>query len=136
MLAAGSLFTIGFVLARMRHLEAHKWLQTGGVILTTTMVVWMMVLPFRDFALPGIPQELNDRFYSVTLLHAVVGAIALLFGLYVALRGHGLVPNAIKFDNYGRYMRLAYTLYISTILIGVWVYFTWFVNNPNPPVFE
>jgi hypothetical protein len=32
-------------------------------------------------------------------------------------------------------MRTAYGLYILTILVGIIVYYTWFVIIPNPPVY-
>ena len=136
MLIVALLFTIGAGLAHLHRYTAHRWVQTSAATLNAILVLWMMVLPFRDFVLPGIPDQVGERFYAVTILHAVVGAVALPFGLFVVLRGNGLVPNRLKFKNYKPYMRAAYTLYILTILLGVWVYFAWFVNNPNPPVFE
>jgi len=136
MILVGLLFTIGAGLAHLHRYTAHRWVQTSAATLNAILVLWMMVLPFRDFVLPGIPDQVGERFYTVTILHAVVGAVALPFGLFVVLRGNELVPNRLKFKNYKPYMRVAYTLYILTILLGVWVYFTWFVNNPNPPTFE
>jgi hypothetical protein len=32
-------------------------------------------------------------------------------------------------------MRVSYALYVLATLIGVFVYLTWFVGNPNPPVY-
>ena len=136
MLIIGLLFTIGAGLAHLHRYTAHRWVQTSAASLSAILVLWMMVLPFRDFVLPGIPEQVGERFYAVTILHALLGAVALPFGLFVVLRGNELVPRRLKFTNYKPYMRLAYTLYILTILLGVWVYFAWFVNNPNPPVFE
>ena len=136
MLLVGLLFTIGAGLAHLHRYAAHRWVQTSAATLNAILVFWMMILPFRDFVLPGIPDQAGERFYAVTILHAVVGAVALPFGLFVVLRGNELVPKRLKFSNYKPFMRAAYTLYILTILLGVWVYFAWFVNNPNPPVYE
>ena len=61
-----------------------------------------------------------------------IGALALPFGLFVVLRGNELVPQRLKFSNHKGFMRVAYTIYILQILIGVRVYFTAYVNNPNP----
>jgi uncharacterized membrane protein YozB (DUF420 family) len=96
----------------------------------------MMVLPYRDFVAPGIPQRLNERFYSITALHASLGLAALVLGLFVALRGNGLMIKPLRFNNYKLFMRISYGLYILATLVGIWVYFTWFVNNPNPPVYQ
>ena len=95
-----------------------------------------MILPFRDFIAPGIPERLNESFYYVTTLHAFVGFSALLFGLFVVLRGNGLMIKPLRFNNYKLFMRISYALYMLATLIGIGVYFTWFVNNPNPPVYQ
>lgn len=136
MLFVAALFTVGAGLAHLHRYTAHRWVQTSAASLNAIMVLWMMILPFRDFVLPGIPNQVGERFYSVTILHAILGAVALPFGLFVVLRGNELVPERLKFSNYKRYMRVAYTLYMLATLAGVWVYFAWFVNNPNPPVYE
>jgi hypothetical protein len=33
-------------------------------------------------------------------------------------------------------MRTAYGLYLATILLGVWLYYIWYVVIENAPVFE
>ena len=99
------------------------------------MVLWMMILPFRDFILPGIPEEVGESFYLTTIVQALIGLVAIPFGLFVVLRGNGLVPEGLKFSNFKPYMRAAYVLYMLVILQGISVYLAWFVFNPNPPVF-
>ena len=136
MLLVAALFTTGFILARRGNYEAHRWVQTTAAIISTIMVMWMMVLPFRDFILPGIPEQAGERFYLTTILHALIGLVALPFGLFVVLRGNGLVLERLKFNNYKPSMRAAYALYMLVILEGIGVYFAWFVFNPNPPVFQ
>ena len=134
LVAAG--LTAGFVLARRGQYGAHRVVQTAAAGTNAVLVLWLMVLPFRDFIAPGVPQRLGERFYGVTTLHAVVGASALVFGLYVVLRANGLMPKPLRFRNYRRFMRVAYALYLAATLIGIAVYLTWFVGNPNPPTFS
>lgn len=136
MLLIAVLFTIGVYFAVQRRYQIHRWFQTAATALNTLMVAWMMILPFRDFVMPGLPQRLGERFYAVTTLHGLVGAAALGLGIFVTLRGNELVPSALKFSNYKGFMRLSYGLYMAATLIGVLVYLSWFVWNPNPPVFE
>jgi hypothetical protein len=70
------------------------------------------------------------------MIHALTGAIAFPFGVFVALRGNELVPQALKFNNYKLFMRTAYGLYLVATIIGILVYITWFVLIPNPPVYQ
>jgi uncharacterized membrane protein YozB (DUF420 family) len=135
-LLVATLFTIGFVLARQGRFNTHRWIQTVAAGINAILVLWMMILPFRDFIVPGLPGRVNERFYGVTTLHAAFGTSALIFGLFVVLRGNELVPKALKFNNYKLFMRISYALYMIATIIGIWVYITWFVNNPNPPVFK
>ena len=135
MILIASIFSVGVVLAVKKKYDLHRWVQTAAASLNAVMVLWMMILPYRDFVAPGIPAQLSDKFYAITTLHAFVGFFALTFGLFVTLRGNGLVPKALKFKNYKLFMRIAYGMYMLTTVLGIWVYLTWFVNNPNPPTY-
>jgi uncharacterized membrane protein YozB (DUF420 family) len=135
MLLTAALFSFGFYLARKGKFNTHKWVQTLGVSINLVMVVWMMVLPFRDFILQdhGGPRE--GFFYTVTALHALTGLSATIFGVFVALRGHKLLPKFMRFRNYKPYMRTAYGLYMAATLMGVAVYLVWFVFTKSPPTY-
>ena len=65
-----------------------------------------------------------------------MASAALVFGLFVTLRGNGLVPKFLQFSNYKAFMRVAYVLYMTATLIGLFVYITWFVGNPTPPSYQ
>ncbi len=131
-----ALFTYGFILARQGNYKSHRWVQTTAAVLNAILVFWLMLLPFRDFIAPGLPERLNERFYWITALHGLVGFSGLSLGLFVVLRGNELVPKFLKFKNYPLFMRLSYALYMLATLIGIGVYLVWFVNNPDPPVFN
>ena len=137
-LLVGVIFTAGFVAARRQRYRLHGRIQTTGAVLNLVLVGWMMLLPFRDFVVAdlAVPRPRPDFFYGVTILHALVGAAALLFGNFVVLRGHNMMVARLKFNNYRPYMRLAYALYIGATILGVLVYLIWFVVIPNPPLFE
>lgn len=135
MLVTASLFTLGAYLAVRGRYAAHRWIQTSATALNAIMVGWMMILPFRDFVAPGLPARLAERFYLATTVHAAVGSVALLFGIFVTLRGNELVPAGLKFSNYKGFMRVSYALFMLATLLGVLVYFAWFVWNPNPPTY-
>src|SRR5512136_506948 len=82
------LFNIGFILARRKQFRAHRWVQTCSVVLNTLVVLISMVTSYYIHILPGIPSKLNQGDYAVSTLHGIIGAIALLWGVFVALRGN------------------------------------------------
>ncbi|HEX9595430.1 MAG TPA: hypothetical protein VF982_01010 [Anaerolineales bacterium] len=129
------IFSFGVYLALNGRYETHKWVQTSGALLNVILVLWMMLLPYRDFILrdQGGPRE--QIFYSVTMLHAGVGLFAFVLGNFVVLRGHKLVPKVLQFKNYKLFMRTAYTLYFLATVLGIGVYYTWFVLTAKPPTF-
>jgi uncharacterized membrane protein YozB (DUF420 family) len=121
------MFTIGWQLAVRKHYEAHRWVQTRAVALNAGVVIFSMVTSFVTNILPGLPAKWNEGSYGVTTLHALVGAMALVLGLFVALRGNGLVPKRLRFTNYKLFMRAAYALYMVATLGGVILYVIVFV---------
>lgn len=135
MVTTAILFSIGFYLARKGKFTAHKWVQTIGALIILLMVWWMMILPFRDFIIQdkGGPRE--GFFYGVTVLHALTGFGATVFGIFVVLRGHGLTPKFLSFNNYKPYMRIAYGLYMGATLLGIAVYMVWFIFTGIPPAY-
>ncbi len=136
MILVALIFSVGAYLALRGRYEAHRWVQTTGAIVNLVMVLWLMLLPYRDFVLRDQGGPRLRLFYVITTVHALVGAVALVFGNFVVLRGNNLMIPALKFNNYKPFMRAAYILYMSATLLGILVYFIWFVVVPNPPLFE
>jgi uncharacterized membrane protein YozB (DUF420 family) len=114
-------FTVGAWLARRGQYEAHRWVQTIAAVVNLLLVLGIMIPalinvdPAENVDLPG------SAFLSMTG-HEIVGTVALLFGLFVVLRGNNLVPERFKFRNYKPYMRWAYGLYMAATLVGIAVY--------------
>jgi uncharacterized membrane protein YozB (DUF420 family) len=131
------LLTVGVILAVRGQYRAHRWFQTGAATLNAVLVLWLMILPYRDFvAAPNNPGLLPLSAIATTRIHAAVGALALVFGLFVTLRANKLMPKFLRFNNYKAFMRVAYALYMLATLIGLFVYITWFVGNPSPPSYQ
>ena len=65
---------------------------------------------------------INNSFFVLLTAHALLGVLAVLLGVFIALRGNKLVPKAFQFENYKPVMRVSYTLYMLTTLLGIWVY--------------
>ena len=81
-----------------------------------------MVRSYVVHILPGIPAKLLQGDYAVTTIHAIVGVLSLLLGIFVVLRGNNLVPKSLRFKRYKLFMRTAYILYMLATLLGVLVY--------------
>jgi len=121
------LFSLGFILARQKNFTAHRWVQTIAVIINTLVVVISMVTSYVIYILPGIPAKLGEGDYAVTTIHSIIGAVSLLFGVFVAMRGNNLVPKGLRFNNYKPFMRSAYALYMLSTAGGVIIYIIVFV---------
>ncbi len=120
---AAVLFTIGWRLAVLRRYEAHRWLQTVAAALNAVVVVTWMIRSLVANILPGIPARLGEKIYAVATVHAVVGMIGLVLGVFVVLRANGLMPQRLRFQNYKRFMGISYALYMAGTLTGVIVFF-------------
>jgi len=121
-LLTAAIFTVGWRLAVDRQFRTHRWTQTAAVILNTLAVLIVMVPSFVIYILPGLPDKLREGTYGITTLHAIVGTLSLLFGVFVVLRAHKLVPRRWRFKNYKLFMRTSYALYMLSTLIGVILY--------------
>jgi uncharacterized membrane protein YozB (DUF420 family) len=126
-LVTAVLFTIGWRLARRKRYKAHRRIQTSAVILNTFAVLFTMVSSFWIHILPGIPSKLGEGDYAVTTIHALVGTVGLVLGVFIVLRGNNLVPKALRFKNYKLFMRTSYAIYMLATLLGVFVYILVFV---------
>lgn len=121
------LFTVGWQLARRKNYKTHRWVQTVAATINAIVVLGVMVNSYVAHILPGIPAKLLEGDYAVTTVHAIVGTIGLLLGIFVVLRGNGLAPKALRFENYKLFMRTSYAFYMLATLLGVIVYVLVFV---------
>lgn len=130
-LFSAALFTIGWRLAVGRHLEVHRWIQTAAVIINTIVVLVVMIASFMIYILPGLPGKFLQGTYGITTIHALIGTLALLLGVFVVLRGHERVPRRLRFENYKLFMRTSYALYMLATLLGVIVYLAVYAAGPS-----
>ncbi len=121
-LVTAVLFTIGWQLAVRKHHAAHRWVQTVAASLNAVVVLSTMITSFLTYILPGIPGKLLEGSYGVTTVHALVGMVGLVLGVFVVLVGNELIPKGLRFTNYKLFMRTSYAVYMLATLIGVVVY--------------
>lgn len=126
----------GTLLARRKYFRAHGLCQGAVVLLNLIPIVSFMGAEFHKIVLPALPKGLNDRFYAIAAVHATLGTLAEVLGLYIILSaGLKLLPPALRFTNYKRWMRLELALWWLVIVFGVGVYWVWNVssNAQTPP---
>jgi uncharacterized membrane protein YozB (DUF420 family) len=116
------LFTIGWRLIRKNHVEAHRCVQTAAAILNAVVVLGVMISFFVTVTLPGLSGKVFEGTYGVTTVHALVGLIGLVLGLYVVISSNKLLPRRFRFTNNKLIMRISYVLYMVATLLGVIVY--------------
>ena len=122
MLFVALLFTFGVIMAIKRHYEIHRWAQTTGVIFSTVIAGWLMARGFAEEVIEEGPNPGGEVFYVLLASHGIVGTIAVLLGVFIALRANGLVPKRLQFNNYKLVMRCSYGLYMLAVVLGAWVY--------------
>ncbi len=122
MLVTIVLFTIGWRLAVSKHYLAHRIIQTFAASLNAIGVLAIMISSFVKNILPGLPAKLFEGSYGITTFHAVVGAVALTFGIYVVLTGNELIPKPLRFSDYKSFMRASFLFYILATFVGIAVY--------------
>jgi uncharacterized membrane protein YozB (DUF420 family) len=122
----GSALLAGMMLARQGQYRAHAICQGSVMLLNLVMIALIMFPSFRWGVLPGLPGGLGNPYYSVATLHATLGAIAQLLGLYIVLRaGTNLLPKLLRFQNYKLWMRTELALWWAVIILGVVTYVVW-----------
>jgi len=122
----GIALLIGMVLARRRYYRAHAICQGSVVVLNLVMIGFIMLPPFWRDVVPGLPARIGNSYYFVPTLHAILGGIAQLLGLYIVLRaGTNLLPRPLCFQNYKLWMQTQLALWWAVILLGVATYYVW-----------
>jgi uncharacterized membrane protein YozB (DUF420 family) len=122
----GFVLVLGAVLARRKLYRAHALCQTSVVLLNLLLIASIMLPPFASDIVPGLPRRLDQAYYFLPTLHAVLGAAAELLGLYILVRaGTKWLPERLCFRNYKLWMRTTLVLWWSVIILGIATYWAW-----------
>jgi plastocyanin len=106
--------TLGAVLARLKHYRAHGIVQSTVVLLNLLMIATVMV-----------PSLTHGRPDLVTTLHAALGGIMELLGIYIVLVATAWLPARLRFTKYKPWMRTALAGWWVVVGLGVVVYAPW-----------
>ena len=124
----GLALTAGMVLAQRGYYRAHAWCQSAVVLMNLVAIVLTMAPSFRRSFTPPIPTGLLNSYYVLAAVHAGLGTIAELLGLYIfVVAGTNILPKRLRFTRYKPWMRTALALWWLVLLLGVATYLRWYV---------
>ncbi len=130
----GLALLFGMWLARRQRFRAHGICQATIMLLNLALIALIMWPSFQRQVTPQLPAGLKDSYYAITTLHAALGTIAELLGLYIVLvAGTGLLPEGLRFKNYKLWMSSALWLWWIVIFIGLGTYYDWYLAAAAKP---
>jgi len=122
-LLAGALF------ARARWYRLHAACQSVIVLLNLTLIVLAMSPTFHSRVLPKLPGRIGKPYYALAAMHAAVGGIAEIAGLYILVAaGTNLLPTKFRITRYKLWMRSVLLIWWIVLLLGIATYARWYMT--------
>jgi len=118
--------TYGYVLARRGNIDAHQTNQTTWVILNIGLIALVMAGSLQDVNVSSA-RDLAHWRVGVTWLHAAVGTLTALAGLWIVLQMNDVLPRGLHVPWWKNLMRAALAGYWLTALLGFATYYFWYV---------
>ena len=127
-LALGAGLLAGALLARAGRHRLHAACQSIIVLLNLMVIVLTMLPSFRRQVLPKLPSRIGKPYYALAAMHAALGGIAELGGLYILLAaGTTMLPEKFRLRRYKFWMRGVLILWWIVLFLGVATYARWYV---------
>jgi hypothetical protein len=123
LLVAG--LTFGMLLARRGNIEAHRVNQTAWVLVNAVLVALIMIASIRTFKLAHL-SDLGNSGNLIIVVHATVGALALLAGLWLVLQMNDVLPARWHIRGWKTLMRATLAGYWAVALLGIATYRVWY----------
>lgn len=134
-LTMGLALLAGRFLARRKQFRAHKYCQSSVMLLNLVMILLIMAPSFHKQVEPQLPGGLKESYYLVPYVHAIVGTITEVLGVYIVLvAATKLVPKKLRFKRYKPWMRTELALWWVVVLIGVCTYYAWYIGPASKAV--
>ena len=128
-IAMGIALIFGAFLARNKRFLAHGICQTAVLVLNLVMICFLMLPSFYLRVMPRLPKRLGRRFYFIATVHGLLGILAEIFGLYIALvAGTKILPEAWRFKRWKLWMRVELALWWFVLVMGVVTYWVWYAG--------
>ncbi len=126
------LLTVGVVAQRRGNYKLHDRIQTPVVILNAILVIAMMVTAFIGQRIPQQAIARPNAYYVVAALHGLFGLAAVFLSIYCLLAGWQILPR--KLGQLRKVMWATYIVWGISVLLGIAVYYVWYVQQPEPVV--
>jgi uncharacterized membrane protein YozB (DUF420 family) len=127
-LIMGAALIAGWFLAKQRRYRAHGICQTTVLLLNLLMIGLVMGPSFLQIK-PTLPKVAHRWYYAAATIHAALGIIAELLGLYIVIvAGTSLLPRWLRFTDWKRWMRMELALWLVVLVTGVGTYYVWYVR--------
>jgi len=127
-LALGAGLLAGALLARAGRYRLHAACQSIIVLLNLIVIVLTMLPSFHRQVSPKLPSRIGKPFYALAAMHAALGGIAELGGLYILLAaGTTVLPVKYRLRRYKFWMRGVLVLWWIVLLLGIATYARWYV---------
>ncbi len=120
--------SLGMVLARRGHITAHQYNQTAWVLFNIVLTIFIMLVAYYEYVIPGLPGVLSQAFGIVSTIHAAIGLLAIACGVYLILRMNQRIPKKWRVKGWKRMMRLTLALYLLVGILGLGIYYVWYVR--------
>ena len=118
----------GTFLARNKRYKAHGICQTVMLLLNLVMIGLVMWPSFEQQVQPALSKLSHRLYYEVAAVHAVLGLVAELLGLYiVVVAGTNILPEWLRFKHWKQWMRTELVLWAMVLLTGLGTYYTWYL---------
>jgi hypothetical protein len=123
LLVAG--LTFGMMLARSGSIEAHRANQTAWVLANAVLVALIMIPSIRIFKLAHL-SDLANGGNLIIVIHAAVGALTLVAGLWLVLQMNDILPARWHIRRWKTLMRATLAGYWAVALLGIATYRVWY----------
>ena len=120
--------SVGAVLARRGNIAAHQYNQTAWVLFNIVLTIFIMAVAFFEYIAPGLPGNFGQAYVVASTIHAALGSLTILCGIYLLLRMNRRLPRSLRISWWKGLMRLTFALYWIVGLIGLAVYYFWYVR--------
>jgi uncharacterized membrane protein YozB (DUF420 family) len=127
-LAMGMALLTGALLARHKRYRAHGICQSTVLLLNLLMIALIMGPSLLQQVPPSFPKVIHKWYYRVATIHASLGVVAQLLGMYIVISaGTNLLPARFRLTRWKMWMRAELLLWQVVLLCGLATYCAWYL---------